>query len=139
MTTNFRHSFLAALALGLGAVVGCGGPPKAHVKGTVTIDGKPLADGVIEFFPVGGSGQSAGTAIKDGAYELDASVGEMKVSVHGVEVIGKQKAYDTPDSPMIDTVRNPVPARYNTRSELKKTLVAGPNEVNLELTSDKKK
>ena len=134
MTTNLRRYFLAALGTVLAVgLAGCGGPPRAHVKGTVTVDG------TIEFFPTGATGQSAGTAIKDGVYELDASVGEMKVSIHGVEVVGKQKAYDTPDSPVIDVVRNPVPARYNTKSELKKMLVAGPNEINLELTSDKKK
>jgi hypothetical protein len=140
VTTSARRYSLAVLAAVLaGIVVGCGGPTKAHVRGTVTLDGQPLADGSIEFFPVGASGQSAGTAIKNGAYELDASVGEMKVSIHGIEVVGKQKTYDTADSPTTDIVRNPVPSRYNTQSELKKTLTAGPNEINFDLTSDKKK
>ena len=54
--------------------------------------------------------------------------------------IGKQKMYDTPDSPTVDVVRQLIPARYNTASELKVTLKDGPNEgVNFELTSDKKK
>ena len=142
MTTRVWRHALAVLALGLVALgpAGCGGgPPRAHVHGTVTLDGTPIPNGSIEFFPLGPSGQSAGTAIKDGKYEIDASVGEMKVTINGSEIVGQQKAYDTPDSPVIDIVRNPVPANYNTSSELKRTLVAGPNEINFELKSDKKK
>jgi hypothetical protein len=132
----------AVLALALGALTtsGCGGgPPRAHVHGMVTLDGNPIRDGAIEFFPLGASGQSAGAAIKDGKYQLDASVGEMKVTINASELVRQEKAYDTPDSPMIDIVRNTIPAKYNTSSELKKTLVAGPNEVNFDLESGKKK
>jgi hypothetical protein len=131
---------LPALALGLAFLAGgCGQPPRAKVHGTVTLDGKPIKDGSIEFFPVDGNGQTAGVAIRDGTYSVDASVGEMKVSIRAVEVIGQRKAYDTPDSPMIEDVRNTIPARYNTQSELKKTLAAGDNEVNFELTTKKEK
>jgi hypothetical protein len=116
---------------------GCGGPAKAKVHGKVTFDGKPIASGTIEFFPLDGKGQSAGTSITDGMYSVDASIGEMRVTVSAMEVYGKHKAYDTPDSPMIEDVRNPIPAKYNTNSELKRTLKAGDNEVNLDLTSGK--
>jgi hypothetical protein len=141
MTSNFRVRALTVLALGLAvAAAGCSGkPPKAQVHGTVKLDGKPLADGSIEFFPVGAAGQSAGAAIKDGAYQVEASVGEMRVSINGTEVVGKQKAYDTPESPMIDIVRNAIPAKYNAKSELKATLVAGPNEANFDLQGEKTK
>ena len=141
MTTSLRR-VAAAAAFGLAAATltgGCGGPPRAQVKGVVTVDGKPLADGSIEFFPVDGKGQSAGTSVHDGVYQVEASVGEMKVTINGTEVIGKRKAYDTPESPMIDVVRNAVPERYNTKSELKTTLVAGPNEKNFDLKGDAKK
>ncbi len=129
---------LSALALGLAFLAGgCGAPPRAKVHGTVTLDGKPIKDGSIEFFPIDGKGQTAGVAIRDGAYSADASVGEMKVSIRAVEVVGQRKAYDTPDSPMVDEVRSLIPARYNAQSELKQTLVAGDNEVNFELTTKK--
>lgn len=131
---------LPALALGLAFLGGgCGEPPRAKVHGTVTLDGKPIKDGSIEFFPIDGKGQTAGVAIRVGRYSVDASVGEMKVSIRAVEVVGRRKAYDTPDSPMIEDVRETIPARYNTQSELKKTLVAGDNEVNFELTTKKEK
>jgi hypothetical protein len=130
---------LPALAFGLAFLAGgCNGPPQAKVHGTVNLDGKPIKDGSIEFFPIDGKGQTAGAAIRDGTYSVDASVGEMTVRINAIEVIGKRKAYDTPDSPMVENVRNPIPARYNTQSELKRTLVAGDNEVNFELTTKKK-
>ena len=141
MTTSIRVHVLAGLALGLAALIagGCGGPSRAQVRGIVTLDGKRVPDGSIEFFPINGVGQSAGTAIKDGVYQLEASVGEMKVVINASEVVGQQKAYDTPDSPLIDIVRSAIPARYNTHSTLKATLVVGANDVNFELESDKKK
>ena len=123
------------------AVAGCGGgQPKAQVRGKVTLDGKPVAEGVIQFFPTGATGQSAAATIKDGVYEAETSVGEMKVTLSANEVVGKQKMYDTPDSPVIDVVRQLIPARYNTKSELKVTLKEGTNEnVNFELEGGKKK
>ncbi len=139
MSNPLRCRAWAAAALAAVVVAGCGGPPRAQVRGKVTVDGKPLANGSIEFFPADGKGQTAGVAIQNGEYQVETSPGEMKVSINGTEVVGKQKAYDTPDSPMIDIVRNAVPARYNAQSELRKTLNAGPNEVNFDLTGDAKK
>jgi hypothetical protein len=141
VTTNVWARALAMMLIGLAVVTaaGCGGQSKAHVSGKVFLDGQPIPDGAIEFFPVGATGQSAGAPIKDGVYQIEASVGEMRVTVSASEVVGKQKAYDTPDSPVIDIVRPSIPARYNTNSELRTTLVAGPNEVNFDLKRDKKK
>jgi hypothetical protein len=140
MTSNRRAYLLAALAVGLVAAAGCGGQPKAHVRGKVTLDGKPVTDGIIQFFPTGATGQTAAGTIKDGVYDVEASVGEMKVTISANQVVGKQKMYDTPDSPEIDVLRQLIPARYNTASELKATLKDGTNDnVNFELTSGKEK
>jgi hypothetical protein len=137
-TTNQLLAGIVGLCI---VIVGCdSGPPKAQVKGKVTLDGVPLKDGIIEFFPIDGKGQTAGVGILNGEFSTTASPGEMKVTISAVEVIGKHKAYDTPDSPMIDETRNLIPKRYNTESELKVTLKAGPNEgVQFDLISDAKK
>lgn len=139
-TSDVPAGAVAVLALGLAFIsaAGCGNSSGSKVRGTVTFDGKPLKNGSIEFFPLGKTGQSAGAPITNGMYEVDASVGEMKVSINGSEVVGQQKAYDSPDSPMVNVIRNPIPAKYNTQSQLKSTLVVGPNEVNFDLKSDKK-
>lgn len=129
-----------ALAVALVAIAGCdGGPPRARVRGKVTLDGVPLKEGSIEFFPTGPTGQSAGTLINDGEYAVEASVGEMKVSINANEVVGKMKMYDTPDSPVVDKLRPLLPPRYNAQTELRATLTEGPNEVNFDLKGDGKK
>ena len=128
----------AALALVLSA--GCGSEPKAEVSGTVTLDGAPIENGAIQFYPVGANGQTAGAGIENGKYKVSTSVGEMTVTINASKVVGKQKMYDTPDSPVIDKVVEILPPEYNSMSTLKVTLKAGVNEnVNFELKSGKKK
>ena len=73
---------LAAGFLCLAFAGGCGGQPKAQVSGLVTLDGVPIENGTIQFYPVGGSGQTAGGGIENGKYRLDASVGEMTVTIN---------------------------------------------------------
>jgi len=124
----------AAVCLVLAA--GCGGgQQKAQVSGTVTLDGVPIENGTIQFYPTG-AGQTAGGGIEQGKYKLDASVGEMTVTISATKVVGKQKAYDTPDSPVRDKVAEMVPDEYNKMSKLKVTLKPGVNEnVNFDLVS----
>lgn len=136
---RLHTAILAGVAVVLPLLVGCGGPARAQVTGTVTLDGQPLETGMISFEPIGGDGQSAGGGIKDGRYTLDASPGEMRVAIRANKVVGKTKLYNTPDSPTIDKVEEIIPARYYAPSELKVTLKPGSNEnVNFELTTKKK-
>jgi hypothetical protein len=120
---------------------GCGGgPAQSKVKGTVSLNGKPLDTGVIHFYPQSDAGgPSASADIKDGLYQLQTGIGPMKVVINSHQVIGKRKLYDTPDSPVVEDTRDILPARYNMKSELKADLVAGDNEVNFDLQSDKQK
>ena len=55
----------AALLL-LGLTAGCGGPPRAKVSGTVTLDGQPVESGTISFYPTANSGPTAGGGIENG-------------------------------------------------------------------------
>ena len=48
-------------------------------------------------------------------------------------MVGKRKAYDTPESPTVDIVEELIPARYNVNSELKVTVKKGSNAFTLEL------
>lgn len=129
----------AAVAL-VTAFTGCGGPPKAKVSGTVTLDGEPIENGTISFYPTGKDGQTAGGGIENGKYTVEASPGEMTVVISASKVVGKQKMYDTPDSPEVDKVVELIPDRYNKTSELKVNLKPGDNEgINFELTKKQKK
>ncbi len=140
MTSNLRTRVAVAAAAALvmaGLSGGCGGaPPQAQVNGTVTLDGKPLDTGVIHFFPQSDAGgPSASADIKNGRYQLQTGIGPMKVVVNANKVFGKRKMYDTPDSPVVEDIRDVLPERYNMKSELKAALTTGPNEVNFDLKS----
>ena len=124
-------AFVASVAL----VVGCSGDGNyGDVSGTVSYDGKPLEDGLINFLPADGKGQTASGSIKDGKYSVSkVSVGALKVQIRGSKVTGKKKMYDTPDSPEVPIVAELLPAKYHEKSELTFEVKRGANEKNWEL------
>jgi hypothetical protein len=79
-----------ALVLPLLAL-GCGGPHLAPVTGRVTLDGKPLADATVGFYPIGGDAAhtSSGRTNSNGEFTLTtvadnragAVVGKYRVSI----------------------------------------------------------
>lgn len=117
---------------------GCGGPPRAQVQGTITLDGASLEGGMIEFTPEAGDGPTAAVGLGPGGkYALDAPTGRMIVRIEANKVTGQRKVYNTPDSPMTDIVVSLVPPEYNKKSDLRTELKAGPNECNFELKTKK--
>jgi hypothetical protein len=131
------HSRVAAILLVLAVaflVGGCGGK-STTVSGEVTLDGQPLADGLITYVPLDGKTPNAAAKIQQGKYRTKATPGAMKVQITQAMVTGKRKAYDTPDSPMIDVLGERLPARYNASTELKADLTPGSNTLNWELKS----
>jgi len=122
--------------LGLGLVVGCGGggADTGELSGSVTYDGKPVGEGSITFIATDGKSPTAGGAIKDGKYTATkVPVGTSKVSISAVKVVGKKKAYDTPDSPEVPITEPLIPEKYNQKSELKYDVKAGPQAKDFEL------
>jgi hypothetical protein len=118
------------------SLVGCsGGNSVGTVSGEVKLDGQPLKKGIIRFVPVGGKSQTADTSITDGKFSATVPSGEKVVEITAPKVVGKQKMYDTPDSPVVETVAELLPARYNVRSELRLTVQQGSQEKHFELTS----
>ncbi|MBA4190200.1 MAG: hypothetical protein C0467_19620 [Planctomycetaceae bacterium] len=120
----------------LGVVTGCGGGGSdlGDLSGAVTYDGKPVEDGAISFIPVDGKSPTAGGTIKDGKYTATkVPVGATKVSITAVKVIGKKKAYDTPDSPEIPITEPLVPAKYNQTTELRYDVKGGVQTKDFQL------
>lgn len=105
------------------STMGCGksdGPPTFVVKGTVTLDGKPLETGRINLVPADGKGSSVGGDIKAGKYEVRAGSGSKTVAITSEKVTGKQKQYpNDPQSPEYDVKEQIIPAKYNSNTELK--------------------
>lgn len=122
---------------------GCRAKKRVAVKGTVTLDGKPLASGVLNFSPDASKGNTARVncrcPIKDGKYELHSSgvtrsesssrvpLGWYKVTLMSNEP-GKSKTqpkiqindrYKNPEkSPLsIEVVAKPEPGHYDIKLE----------------------
>lgn len=120
--------------------LGCsGGSTKNEVKvtGTVTIDGQPIEIGSVSFVSADGSTPTGGGNIKDGEYVAFVPPGEKKVLVLGNKLIGKEKLYDTPDSPTRDMYEKVTPPEYNADhlTPLTATITDDQSGLNFELTS----
>ena len=118
------------------ALVGCGGTStdSGTVNGTVTLDGKPLKEGLVTFVSIDGKSQPASGPIIDGKFSVKVSTGEMKVMFSASKVIGKKKMYDTPDSPSVDEVKELLPDKYNAQSQYKLTVKGGVQSETYPLT-----
>jgi hypothetical protein len=101
------------------AVVLLAGPPVAAgertttVKGIVTLDGKPLAEGKI-FFHLPND-QFVGARIKDGKYKVErVLVGGWRITVEGSEVPAKYRSGRT--TPLkVEILANAAPGGYDIK------------------------
>jgi hypothetical protein len=116
--------------------VGCGssGPELARVSGTVKMDGAPLKDAFVTFTPEQAGRPSFGGTNADGYYDLvytDTKKGALP-GQHTVKVSTYQGA-----NPEAGTKAQPerVPAKYNTKSELKRKVEPGSNTIDIEISS----
>jgi hypothetical protein len=126
----------AVLVAVLGLVVGCGDANLGRVRGTVTLDGQPLEGAMVTFAPVEGGRPAAGRTDARGRYQLvysrdagGAMIGEHLVTITTYDERPGENGED-------QIIAERVPARYNAKSELKRTVEAGSNEINFELESE---
>jgi hypothetical protein len=114
-------------------ISGCGGEVgiiKHPLNGNVSLDGNPLERGTIFFDPLPGiKGDPATGAILNGAYKVELSVGQYLVKINGSKKTGNkmQKAM-APKGEMIDEEVEAVGAAYNSKSNLKQSVVVGDNK-----------
>ena len=119
-------------------LTGCGGakgPPTGTVSGNVTLDGKPLETGSIAFIPKTGDAPTSGAKIVKGYYSATVPLGKKRIEIRAPKVVGQRKAYDTPDSPVIDIIEELIPARYNSTSELETEIATGSSAGDFKLIS----
>ena len=130
-------------------VAGCdSGPGLAPVSGTVTMDGSPLAGAEVTFQPTfeGGSPSSAITDAS-GRYELKFTMKE-KGALPGEHIVritmaeeedadegGVAGAGTTGEEGDEEPSDERIPARYNTESELKRTVEKKSNTFDFPLES----
>lgn len=129
---------LVLLASLLISTLGCSrhGQETAHVRGQVTLDGRPLTSGGVSFTPA--AGRSAGGAIgPDGMYTLST------YSKSDGAIVGKHKVAVCPsgggeDDPAPTFQELAIPSRYHNgqTSGLEFEVIAGKdNVIDLSLSS----
>lgn len=111
----------------VGFTLGCGpGAPKMAptypVSGTVTLDGKPLAEGSIVFDTEDGKGTPASGGIKDGAFTLKSTEGNKIVRINCSKVTDAKDEYGSQISVEL------VGPEFNRKTTLKTTVKAGENK-----------
>ena len=95
-------------------VAGCGGP-QTVITGTVTLDGKPLAEASLDMFPVSGVGRvSVAKTDANGRYETTASPVRLSVVVLATKVDGKTR--DPEGGGMTDARTSIVPKWYTSHA-----------------------
>ncbi|HEY1189273.1 MAG TPA: hypothetical protein VGE74_16595 [Gemmata sp.] len=124
-----------ALLLGCAALGCSSGSSEAVVSGEVFLDDQLLPKGLIRFVPTDGKLSPKDTEIVNGRYALVVPPGEMKVEITAPKVVGKRKMYDAPGSPEVEDVKELLPARFNTQSTLKMTVVPGRQEKRFDVQS----
>jgi hypothetical protein len=122
---------LAGLML---VVCGCAGDPQNRqaVSGKVTFKGQPLDHGKIEFSPLAGQTTLMGAAIHNGEYNIPAKQG-LSPGWYKVMVNAPQGADLNPSGPPGSDPGLPpterIPARYNSKSDLKAEVKKGDPNV----------
>ena len=103
-------------------------PKRLPVSGTVTLDGQPLAEGVIYFKTIE-KGSSEPCDIQGGEFKGQAEAGDRRV-----EICQFRTTVQDANGMKTEIQENLIPARYNTESTLTaKVTPAGPNQFKFEL------
>jgi hypothetical protein len=107
-----------------------------EVSGEVTIDSKPVEQGLINFWPANGGGPSAGFVLTNGKYRGKVAVGEKKISIEALQQIGERRP-GGPDSAPIPIHNTITPDRYRDpkTTELRCEVSQQSAVHNFELTS----
>lgn len=126
-------TYTAAFLIACG---GCGsgdGLPREPISGKVTLDGQPLADGMITFLPEGGGEPVVSSLVKDGAFDLSRAGGPVpgshRVTIWAKKPTGKKIADPDDRENLIDEMRDVIPKRYNLESGLKAEVKAGADNA----------
>jgi hypothetical protein len=127
------RSRIAAPAVLLLLLLACGcqhgtRPSLGLVHGRVTLDGKPLADAIVNFTPDGKGRNSTAATDSDGAYSLNyiRDIQGAAIGWHTVRITTGDPRSGKPEL---------APARYNTQSQLRREVTAGANVIDFPLVS----
>ncbi|MCA9190260.1 MAG: carboxypeptidase regulatory-like domain-containing protein [Planctomycetales bacterium] len=113
--------------------IGCSpsGPDIASVKGTVTMDGKPLEYATVIFIPTSGGRPAVARTDKEGQYELRFSGGRMGTipGLNKVRITTVRDPGEDEDGNPIPGSKETIPMEYNQTSKLEFTVEDGKENV----------
>lgn len=132
-----RIQFLSLVALMSLSAIGCGpsappAPKQGDVKGTVTLDSKPMESGEVSFVIVGQP--PSVLPVTNGAFSGKASIGANRVEVYSYRAGGA--AVEMGGQKFGGDKENFIPAKFNADSTLKADVAqSGANDFKFDVTS----
>jgi hypothetical protein len=137
------HGWLPC-ALGLLLLAGCNqSPDRYEVTGSVSLDDKPLDNGVIYFEPQDGQGTMDGATITNGQYHIPRDKGllpgKYRVTIFGGDgSVSSGKAEPDVGKPTSTPGKERVPEEYNTKSKvIKEVQPTNPNRFDFDIARSK--
>ncbi|MCC9609560.1 hypothetical protein LOC68_04605 [Blastopirellula sp. JC732] len=120
---------LLVLTLGCGAAQDDRFAPRFEISGSVTLQGKPLESGDIQFTSPAdvSEGSEAFGVIENGKYSTQVTAGKKQVIIRSPKAAGK------PDETGFQPVVDRVPAKYNDASTLEVEITADAESVDFDL------
>lgn len=131
-----RFLFAAAFVLSL-LPMGCGPrDPRVTIRGSVSLDGKPVSSGQVIFIPSESTLTAGGGALKDGQFTVLVHRGSHRVKV---EAYAEERRTTDPNEPPESAVvyRSIIPQRYNEKTTLTFDVQSPSDRPEFALTSDK--
>ncbi|RCS46331.1 carboxypeptidase regulatory-like domain-containing protein [Bremerella cremea] len=133
---NFQPGIATWIVILTVSILGCAEQDYGDlgkVTGTVTVDGQPYSGALVTFTPEEGR-PSRGMTDAAGNYEL-IYIRDTKGAEPGKHLVAITTVPpEQPDDYKGPEFREPIPAKYNVRSELDRTVELGPNTFDFELT-----
>ncbi|MDR1480976.1 MAG: carboxypeptidase-like regulatory domain-containing protein [Planctomycetaceae bacterium] len=123
-------------------ILGCGNAASGRVSGVVKLDGKPLPDAAINFYPSETGTPAVGMTDANGRFELAVShsmkgvfAGKYKVTISTVRA--EQEVYDAGNTKIIPAVPEYVDEKLTNpdTTDLFKEVKSGKQEINFDLQS----
>lgn len=126
----FVAASLCLILTGAGCGSGDTGPAKYKVTGLVTLDEKPIPEGVITLYPTEQGLDADAGPIKDGKFSFTAKPGPKRVEIMASRVMEKQVIPGKVESEQY------LPDIYNTKTTLKAEIdAADDNALDFDLKS----
>lgn len=135
----YHHSIAIVLATAIVAgSLGCrpgDGRARYPVDGEVTLDGQPLAEGIVVFYPATGDHDADTASIVNGKFTLLTTEGTKRVEIDASTLSDKTEPSAIDGKPVRVRI-SLIPPRYNRESTLAASVKAQQhNQVRFELDS----